>query len=86
MHNCLTGCIVRCSNIVHDKDGKYKTSALEFETITMLGSNCDLSSMDDVADLDRLCDEIGLDTIETGGAIGVLMDAGGMQWGDAAGM
>jgi len=86
MHNCLTGCIVRCSNVVHDAQGKYKTSALEFETITMLGSNCDLESIDDVADLDRLCDEIGLDTIEVGGAIGVLMDAGGMQWGDAEGM
>ena len=35
MHNCMTGCIVSCSNIVHDKDGNYKTSALEFETLTL---------------------------------------------------
>ena len=33
--------------------------------------------------MDRLCDELGLDTIETGAAIAVLMDAGGMEWGDA---
>ena len=26
MHNCMTGCIVQCSNVVHDKDGNYKTS------------------------------------------------------------
>ncbi len=83
MHNCLTGCIVQCSNIVHDADGNYKTSALEFETITLLGANCAIASLDDVADLDRLCDEVGLDTIETGAAIAVLMDAGEMEFGDA---
>jgi aldehyde:ferredoxin oxidoreductase len=38
-----------------------------------------------VADLDRLCDEVGLDTIETGAAIAVYMDSGGMAWGDAEG-
>ena len=86
MHNCLTGCIVRCSNIVHDAEGKYKTSALEFETLTLLGANCAVASWEDVADLDRLCDEVGLDTIETGAAIAVLMDAGKMTWGDAAAM
>ncbi len=85
MHNCMTGCIVQCSNIVHDKDGNYKTSALEFETLTLLGANCAIQSWEDVADLDRLCDEIGLDTIETGAAVAILMDAGGLDWGDAEG-
>lgn len=84
MHNCLTGCIVKCSNIVHDKDGNYKTSALEFETLTLLGASCAIKTFDEVADLDRLCDEIGLDTIETGAAIAILMDSGGMEWGDSA--
>ncbi|MEE9279713.1 MAG: aldehyde ferredoxin oxidoreductase N-terminal domain-containing protein [Myxococcota bacterium] len=82
MHNCLTGCIVQCSNVVHDAEGQYRTSALEFETLTLLGSNIAMKSWEDVAELDRLCDEIGLDTIETGAAIGVLMDAGGLEWGD----
>jgi aldehyde:ferredoxin oxidoreductase len=85
MHNCMTGCIVQCSNVVHDKDGNYKTSALEFETLTMLGANCGIASWEDVADLDRLCDEVGLDTIETGAAIAIYMDSGGMEFGDAAG-
>jgi len=85
MHNCMTGCIVQCSNVVHDRDGKYKTSALEFETLTLLGSNCAIASWEDVADLDRLCDEVGLDTIETGAAIAIFMDSGGMAWGDAEG-
>ncbi|HET8943386.1 MAG TPA: aldehyde ferredoxin oxidoreductase C-terminal domain-containing protein, partial [Dehalococcoidia bacterium] len=36
--------------------------------------------------LDRLCDEIGVDTIEAGAAIAVLMDAGQMEWGNVSGM
>ncbi|MCP5058556.1 MAG: aldehyde ferredoxin oxidoreductase [bacterium] len=83
MHNCMTGCIVKCSNIVNDAQGEYKTSALEFETLTLLGANCAVASWEDVADMDRLCDEVGLDTIETGAAIAILMDAGQMEWGDA---
>ena len=85
MHNCMTGCIVKCSNIVNDAEGKYKTSALEFETLTLLGANCAIASWEDVADLDRLCDEVGLDTIETGAAIAIYMDSGGMEFGDAEG-
>ncbi|MBT7950407.1 MAG: aldehyde ferredoxin oxidoreductase, partial [Gammaproteobacteria bacterium] len=85
MHNCMAGCIVRCSNIVHDSDGNYVTSALEFETLTLLGSCCAINNWEDVADLDRLCDELGLDTIETGAAIAVYMDSEGMSYGDAEG-
>ncbi len=85
MHNCMTGCIVQCSNVVHDAEGNYKTSALEFETLTLLGANCAIASWEDVADLDRLCDEVGLDTIETGAAIAIYMDSGGMEFGDAEG-
>ena len=85
MHNCMTGCIISCSNIVHDADGNYKTSALEFETLTLLGANCAIDSWEKVAELDRLCDEIGLDTIETGAAIAIYMESGGLEWGDASG-
>jgi len=85
MHNCLTGCIVQCSNIVHDADGNYKTSALEFETLTLLGANCAIKTWEEVADLDRLCDEVGLDTVETGAAIAIYMESGGLEWGDSQG-
>ena len=83
MHHCMTGCIVSCSNIVHDADGQYVTSALEFETLALCGSNCEIGDLDKVAKMDRLCDELGLDTIETGGAIGLAMDCGALQFGDA---
>ena len=63
------------------------TSALEFETITLLGASCAIESIDDVAELDRLCDELGLDTIETGAAIAILMDSDNdaIEYGDAEG-
>lgn len=82
MHHCMTGCIVSCSNIVHGPDGSYVTSALEFETIALCGSNCAIDDIDKVARLDRLCDELGLDTIETGGAIGLAMECGALAFGD----
>ncbi|MCX8073200.1 MAG: aldehyde ferredoxin oxidoreductase [Candidatus Binatia bacterium] len=82
MHHCMTGCIVRCSNIVHDANGQYVTSALEFETLALCGSNCCIGDLDQVARIDRMCDELGLDTIETGGALALAMDCGALPWGD----
>jgi aldehyde:ferredoxin oxidoreductase len=83
MHHCMTGCIVQCSNIVNDANGNYVTSALEFETLALCGSNCAIGDLDKVAQLDRLCDDLGLDTIETGGAIALAMDCGALAFGDA---
>jgi aldehyde:ferredoxin oxidoreductase len=74
---------VQCSNVVHGPDGKYVTSALEFETIALMGSNCAIGDIDAIAKMDRLCDELGLDTIETGAALAVAMDGGKINWGDA---
>ncbi len=86
MHNCMTGCIVKCSNLVNNADGSYLTSALELETLGLLGSNCGIGKWDEVGELDRLCDDVGVDTMETGVAMGVLMDAGKMAWGDLPAM
>ena len=83
MHNCLTGCVVQCSNVVNAPDGSYKTSALEFETLALMGSNCCISDLDAIASMDRLCDELGIDTMEAGGALAVAMDGGKLTFGDA---
>ena len=83
MHHCMTGCIVSCSNVIHDANKQYVTSALEFETIALCGSNCGIADLDKVARIDRLCDELGLDTIETGGAMGLAMECGALAFGDA---
>ncbi len=86
MQGCMSGCVVQCSNKVHAPDGRHETSSLEFETLALLGANCGIESWEQVAQLDRLCDDIGVDTIEIGAAIGVYMDAGRMDYGDLLGM
>jgi len=81
-HPCSRGCVIRCSNIFHDDKGSYVTSGLEYETIALLGSNCGLNNLDNIAELDRICDDIGIDTMDTGGAFGVAMEAGSINLGD----
>ena len=51
----------------------------------MLGANCGIGDIDAIAALNHLCNQIGLDTIETGAAIGVAMEAGVVSFGDAEG-
>ncbi|MBE9580940.1 MAG: aldehyde ferredoxin oxidoreductase [Proteobacteria bacterium] len=80
---CHPGCVIQCSNVYNDKDGKYLTSGFEYESIWALGANTTIKDLDDVAILDHLCDDIGLDTIETGVTLGVAMEAGLIAWGDA---
>ena len=63
-------------------DTELVTTALEFETLALLGSNLEIGPADAVAELDRLCDDVGLDTIEIGNALGVAMEGGGLDWGD----
>ena len=79
---CMAGCIIKCAILYNDEHGQHVTTALEFETIALLGSNLEIGPADAVAELDRLCDDIGLDTIEVGNAIGVAMEAGVLEWGD----
>ena len=79
---CMAGCIIKCAILYNDANGEHVTTALEFETIALLGSNLEIGPADAVAELDRLCDDIGLDTIEVGNAIGVAMEGGVLEWGD----
>lgn len=81
-HACSRGCAVRCSNIFNNVNNNYVTSGLEYETIALLGSNCGINNLDEIAQLDRLCDDLGLDTMETGVSLGVAMEAGALSFGD----
>ncbi|MDQ0254688.1 aldehyde:ferredoxin oxidoreductase [Evansella vedderi] len=81
-HACMPGCIIRCSNVFSDKEGNRVTGPIEYENIGLLGSNLDISNLDDIADLNLLCNEYGIDTIETGGALGVLMAQNVIPFGD----
>ena len=84
-HPCHPGCVIACSNTYMDEDGNYLTSALEYETIVMNGSNLGISDLDVIARIDRMCDDIGIDTIETGVAIGVAMEGKLKSFGDGKG-
>jgi aldehyde:ferredoxin oxidoreductase len=82
MHRCMDGCIISCSNIFTSENGEIIVSGLEYETIGLIGSNCMIDDMDIVAQINRVCNDIGVDTMDVGGAIGVCMEAGLLAWGD----
>jgi aldehyde:ferredoxin oxidoreductase len=81
-HMGCAQCAIHCSNIFNDSKGKYVTSSLEYETIWALGGMTGIKDLDTIARLDFLCDDIGLDTMNTGVAIAVAMDAGYKKFGD----
>jgi aldehyde:ferredoxin oxidoreductase len=84
-HGCHAGCVIQCSRIYNDKDGNYLTKGPEYETIWSHGTNCLIKDLDAIALMDRMDDDIGVDTIEMGVTIGIAMEAGLLEFGDADG-
>ena len=84
-HACMPGCIIQCSNVIPDKEGKTIVSPLEYETIGLMGSNLGIGSLDTIAKLNAVCNDLGIDTIETGAAMGIAMEAGIAEFGDDEG-
>ena len=80
---CHKGCIIRCSGTYYDKNGNYLSKQPEYETVWAHGGNCGIDDLDAIAQLDRLDDDFGLDTIEMGATIAVAMEAGLADFGDA---
>jgi aldehyde:ferredoxin oxidoreductase len=81
-HRCMDGCIVSCSNVYTDENGEVIVSGLEYETIGLMGSNCMIDDLDSIARMNRVCNDVGVDTMDIGGAIAVAMEAGHLAWGD----
>jgi len=63
-------------------DGKEMCSPMEYETLGLMGTNCGLDDPDDVALLNTIANNLGVDTIEVGAMLGILMDAGEADFGD----
>jgi aldehyde:ferredoxin oxidoreductase len=82
-HACHRGCTIRCSRTYVDQNGRYVTKGPEYETIWAHGANCGIDDLDAIAAMDRLDDDLGLDTIETGATVAVAMEAGIIPFGDA---
>jgi len=66
-------CNMTCGNVVKDSDRK--ESELDYENVAMLGSNIGLGNLKQVAALNRVADEYGLDTISLGNVLGFAMEA-----------
>ncbi|MFX1600052.1 MAG: aldehyde ferredoxin oxidoreductase C-terminal domain-containing protein [Promethearchaeota archaeon] len=79
---CSPTCVIKCSNLVVDEQGNHITSSLEYETMALNGSNLMIDDLDSLAKIDHLCDDVGIDTIEFGGTVGVAMDCGKIKWGN----
>ncbi len=83
-HACMAGCAIKCSNVFGGEDGKVIVSPLEYETIGLMGSNLEINSLDSIGRLNWQVNDLGLDSIEIGAALGVAAEAGLMQWGSEA--
>ncbi len=82
-HGCHRGCVIRCSGTFYGKNGNFLTKQPEYETVWAHGGNCGIDDLDAIAELDRMDDDFGLDTIEMGATIGVAMEGGVAKFGDA---
>jgi aldehyde:ferredoxin oxidoreductase len=80
-------CNMTCGNIITDVDNE--PAELDYENVTMLGSNVGIGDLRQVAHLNRLCDDYSVDTISLGNVIGFAMEASEkklidyeIDWGD----
>ncbi len=81
-HACSPGCVIQCSNTLYDAQGGEIASCIEYESDWALGANCGIDDLDAIGKMVTLCNGYGLDTIETGVALGVALDSGVAKFGD----
>ncbi|MDO8688672.1 MAG: aldehyde ferredoxin oxidoreductase C-terminal domain-containing protein [Dehalococcoidia bacterium] len=84
-HPCHPGCVIKCSNVFPTKTGDYHVACLEYESDWALGPNLGIGNLDQIAELNRICNDVGIDTIEAGAALGVAMEAGLTKFGNGRG-
>jgi aldehyde:ferredoxin oxidoreductase len=76
--SCVT-CTIGCEHIYsHGKNGV----RVEYESLFALGSLCGVGDADAVLRASQRCDELGLDTISTGGTIAFAMECVERGWLD----
>ncbi len=84
-HQCSPGCVIKCSEVWTKEGGKDPVGVLEYESVWALGPNCGIYDLDTVGELNRACNDLGLDTIEMGNTIAVAMEGGVINFGDEEG-
>jgi aldehyde:ferredoxin oxidoreductase len=71
---CMAGCVIKCSHVFPDVNGKKIISTLQYENLALIGPNCGFDSLDPVARINWEINDIGMDAIEAGATLGVALD------------
>lgn len=82
-HACMPGCIILSSNVYADACGRSLVAPMEYETIGLMGSNLGIDDLDVIAKMNWQVNDLGIDSIDVGAAIGVAGRAGIFKWGDS---
>jgi aldehyde:ferredoxin oxidoreductase len=77
--SCVT-CTIGCEHIYGVGEGSVR---VEYESLFALGSLCGVGDADVVLRASQRCDELGIDTISTGGTIAFAMECVEREWLDA---
>ena len=85
-HFCSPGCVIQCSEVWTKPGGKDPVGVLEYESVWALGANCEIYDLDTIGELNRACNDLGVDTIEAGNTIAVSMEGGLAKFGDGKGI
>ncbi len=69
-------CSVACGKTCVVREGPYAgaRARTEFESVGLLGPNCGVDDYAAIIKANQLCDELGLDTMSTGCAVGLAME------------
>lgn len=85
-------CIMPCSKVVRIRGSRYgdiDVEGPELETVSLVGTNCEIFDFEAVAKANELCDRFGIDTISFGVVTGFAMECyekGLLTKGDMDGM
>ncbi len=75
--SACSACPMGCHKFSAVKSGEYEgySGGPEYETLVSLGAGCGITDVEAVLKGNELCNDLGLDTISTGGAIQWLMES-----------
>jgi len=65
-------CSIRCAR--RTKTQNQSGHGPEYETVGLMGSNLGIGDIEAIAEINYMCNDLGLDTISTGGTISCLME------------
>jgi len=82
------GCPLACGKFT--KIGDAEVEGPEYETLCLGGSNCEVNDLESIIKFNRVCDDLGLDTMSCGSTISMAMEMTesgrkdfGVKFGDA---